>query len=160
MAVNEDYLQILITTLQKQIEVLQQIMQITEQQSHIADLADFDEEMFDKTLNQKEMLIARLNELDDGFTAVYARVRNQITENKDSYREQIGILQQLIKQCTELGIEIKVLENRNRDKLAQCFANKQKTYVAKRNAASVTSHYHRTMNNQRAMDAFRFNEKK
>ena len=160
MAANEDYLQILVATLQKQVDVLQQILLVTQEQSRIADLDDFDEELLGKTLNQKEILIAKLNELDDGFTAVYARVRNEISTNVNNYSEQIGTLQKLIKQCTDLGVEIKVLEERNRDKLAQCFAGKQKVYAAKRNAASVTSRYFQTMNNQRAMDAFRFNQKK
>jgi pyruvate-formate lyase len=142
---NQNYVQLLIQTLEKQEATLQQVLQITQQQSELADDKDFDELMLENSLNQKDMLITKLNELDDGFATVYGRVRNIIMKNQSAYRNEIEQMQGYIKRCTDLGVEIKVLEERNRDKLAQCFSGKYKQYSARQTAATVASKYHRTM---------------
>ncbi len=159
MSETANYIQVLLTTLKRQEETLQELLQITQEQSHIAERADFEETMLDDSLNRKEILITKLNEYDDGFTSVYGRIRDEVKNDPNVYQEELGEIRRLIKRCTDLGVEIRVLEERNRDKLTQCFANRQKVYAAKRNAASVASHYNQTMNNQRVMDAYRFNQK-
>lgn len=159
MEESHNYVQVLIETLQKQVTVLQDILKLTQEQSTIAGKSDFNEVMLEESLNKKEVLIAKLNELDDGFTAVYGRVRSEVMNKQELYRDELKMMQSLIKQCTDLGIEIKVLEERNREKLTQCFANQQKKYGSKRTAASVASRYHQTMNNRKAMDSYFFNQK-
>lgn len=139
------YIGMLLQTLQNQEVTLQEVLAITKEQSKIANGQTFDEEAFGDTLNRKEILIARLNSLDDGFASVYGRARSVILQEKDSYKEEILKMQKLIKCCTDLGVEIKVLEERNRDKLMQCFSEKQKQYGSQMNAATVASKYHRTM---------------
>ena len=77
MGDNHNYIQILVSTLQKQVGVLKEILELTKEQRRIADHSDFDEAMLEETLNKKEVLIAKLNELDDGFASVYGRVRKE-----------------------------------------------------------------------------------
>ncbi|MGN0154393.1 MAG: hypothetical protein ACI4A3_08065 [Lachnospiraceae bacterium] len=156
---DQKYVQVLVATLQKQVQVLNDILKVTQEQSAIANAIDFDESMLEESLNKKEILIAKLNELDNGFVSVYGRVRNEIMGKQKIYKEEISQLQSLIKECTDLGVEIKVAEERNRDKMAQCFANKHKDYGAKRTAASVASRYHQTMNNAKTLDSYFFNQK-
>lgn len=160
MAENENYMQVLVRTLQRQVEALTDILEITKEQSRIAGAPDFDEAMLENTLNRKEILIAKLNELDDGFISVYNRVRRELQDNQDAYKEDIRQIQDLIKECTDLGVEIKVLEERNREKLVRCFANKHKQYSSQKTAASVASQYHQTMNNTKVMDSFFLDRKK
>lgn len=142
----DSYVGMLLQTLQKQEETLREVLTVTKAQSKLADSDSFDEDRFQDTLNQKEILISRLNSLDDGFASVYGRVRNVIMQEKDNYRDEIRRMQELIKSCTDLGVEIKVLEERNRDKLAKCFSEKHKMYGARLTAATVASKYHQTMN--------------
>lgn len=139
------YIGMLLQTLQNQEATLQEVLQVTKEQSKIANGQTFDEEAFGDTLNRKEILIARLNGLDDGFASVYGRVRSVILQEKNAYKKEILKMQELIKSCTDLGVEIKVLEERNRDKLVQCFSEKQKQYGSQMNAATVASKYYRTM---------------
>lgn len=160
MAENESYVQVLVRTLQRQVEALTDILEITKEQGRIADAPDFDEVMLESTLNRKEILIAKLNELDDGFVSVYDRVRKDIKDNQDDYKEVIRQMQELIKDCTDLGVEIKVLEERNREKLVKCFSNKQQQYSSQKTAASVASHYSQTMNNTKVMDSIFLDRKK
>ena len=154
------YIQILVNTLQKQIETLKEILELTKEQRRIADHSDFDEAMLEETLNKKEVLIAKLNELDDGFISVYGRVRKEVKEHKELYKDELRQLQSLIKECTDLGVEIKVLEERNRDKFAQCFSGKYREYGSQRVAAEVASRYHQTMRNAQLAGSHIFNKKK
>lgn len=145
---NQKYIDLLIQTLQKQEKTLQEVLEITKQQNEIANSDDFDELQLEPSLNQKDILIARLNELDDGFASVYGRVRNAIGGNQDAYKKELDLMQQLIRSCTDLGNEIKVMEERNKEKLTKRFAQKHKQYSAKQTAATVASKYHRTMHSK------------
>lgn len=139
------YIGMLLQTLKNQEDTLRDVLEVTKEQSKIAAGQEFDDEAFGDTLNRKEILIARLNSLDDGFAAVYGRVRSLVLQEKGTYKEDILKMQEYIKKCTDLGVEIKVLEERNRDKLMQCFSEKQKQYGSQMNAATVASKYHQTM---------------
>lgn len=156
---SHNYVQILIDTLQKQVDVLKDVLEVTKEQSVIAGKEDFDETLLEESLNKKEVLIAKLNGLDDGFTAVYGRVHSEVREKQDLYREELQRMQSLIKECTDLGVEIKVLEERNRERLMQCFSRKQKQYGSQKTAASVASHYHQTMNNTKVSDSYFLDQK-
>jgi len=159
MSDSRNFIQILIDTLQKQVEVLKEILEITQEQSVIAQDSEFDEIMLEKSLNKKEVLIARLNELDDGFTSVYGRVRSEVKDRQELYKDELRQMQELIKECTDLGVNIRVLEERNREKLTQCFASKHKQYGSKQTAASVASRYNQTMNNMKMLNSSFFNQK-
>ena len=67
MSETANYIRVLLTTLKRQEETLQELLQITQEQSRIAERADFEEMMLDDSLNRKEMLITKLNEYDDGL---------------------------------------------------------------------------------------------
>lgn len=144
---SQEYIQILIQTLSRQKSVLQDILEVTKEQGKIAAGEEFDEKAFEETLTKKEGLITRLNETDDGFVSVYGRVRNEVKGNTDLYKEELKQLQSLIKECTDISVEIKVLEERNREKLVQCFSVKGKQYSLRQNAATVALKYNRFMPN-------------
>ena len=156
---SHNYVQILIDTLQKQVDILKDVLEVTKEQSVIAGKEDFDETLLEESLNKKEVLIAKLNSLDDGFTAVYGRVRSEVSAQQDLYQEELQKMQSLIKECTDLGVEIKVLEERNRERLMRCFSQKQKQYNSLKAAASVASHYHQTMNNTKIQDSYFLDQK-
>ena len=160
MGDNHNYIQILVSTLQKQVDVLKEILELTKEQRKIAEATCFDESMLERTLNRKEVLIVKLNELDNGFVSVYGRVRKEVKEHKELYKTELQQLQKLITECTDLGVEIKVLEERNRERLTQCFSGKHKEYGAQRTAANVASRYHQTMHNTKMADSYFFNKKK
>lgn len=143
---NRKYIQVLTDTLRKQVDTLQEVLTVTQEQSRIAAMPNLDESMLEETMNRKEILIARLNVLDDGFTSVYDRVRREILANKEAYKDELRTIQTMIQQCTDLGVEIRVLEQRNRDKMTQQFTNKHQQYSTKRTAATVASRYNKTMN--------------
>lgn len=160
MGENQSYVLVLIETLQKKKDILDKILSITLEQETISKASVYDEEAMEKTLNQKEFQITRLNELDDGFQSVYGRVRIEIRENMDQYKEEIKKMQDLIRQCTDLGNAIQVLEQRNRDRFAQIFRSKHGEYKMSKAKTAVASNYLKTMNNTKIMDAYFVDKKK
>ena len=156
----ENYVQVLIETISKKEETLQRILEITKEQEDISKAEEYDSDRMEKTLNDKEIQIARLNHLDEGFQAVYDRVSSEVRNNADMYKDSIVILQDKIRVCTELGNSIRVLEDRNRNRLSNLFTKAKKEYSASRNKASVAQNYFKTMNNSKIMDAYFVDKKK
>ncbi|MBQ8086695.1 MAG: hypothetical protein IJ232_11385 [Lachnospiraceae bacterium] len=144
---DQRYVDMLLEILNKQIDTLHEALGITKEQEIIANTKEFDSESFDETLSRKDVCIARLNELDNGFVSVYDRVGKIIKSNPDKYKEQILTMQELIRRCTDIGNEIQTLEARNKDKLAACFAGKKQEYNAKQTAATVAGKYNTIMKN-------------
>lgn len=161
MGEEQRYIDMLVDILNKQISTLREVLDITKEQGIIAGEAVFDEERFDETLSHKDICIMKLNELDNGFVSVYDRVKKVIQETPGQYKAKIEELQELIRLCTDLGNEIQTLENRNKDKVARCFAGKKKEYNAKQTAATVANKYNTTMKNVNIMgEGYRFNQDK
>ena len=77
----EDYLQIMIESLEKKIDVLDRVLELDKRQIAIALEQPFDLEKYDKTMDEKGVLIDELNRLDDGFTSTYERVRDEVQAN-------------------------------------------------------------------------------
>ena len=161
MSEEKRYVDMLIDVLNKQVKTLEEVLEITKRQGMIAIAEEFDTDDFDDTLSRKDACIMRLNELDNGFVSVYERVKRQVSEKPDQYKEKIKEMQELIRTCTDLGNEIQTLENRNREKLVKCFAGKKMEYNAKQAAATVAGKYNTTMKNVNIMgEGYRFNQDK
>lgn len=157
---DENYVQVLIDSIHKKEETLRRILEITEEQEQISKAEIYDSERMEKTLNDKQIQIDRLNYLDDGFQSVYDRISADICENPDNYKESILVLQDKIRVCTELGNAIKVLEDRNRNRLSQLFSKTRKEYTVSKNKANVAQNYFKTMHNSKIMDAYFVDKKK
>jgi len=102
---DENYVQVLIDTINKKEETLRRILDITEEQERISKAQDYDSDHMEKTLNDKEIQISRLNYLDEGFQSVYDRVSSEIRNILmyiemilRYYRIRFGFVQNLVMQ--------------------------------------------------------------
>lgn len=157
---SQNYIAVLVDTLTKKMDALQCILRITKEQERIAKEPVYSEEEMEQTLNEKDVQIARINTLDEGFQSVYDRVRQLVKDNPEAYRNELVKLQELIRECTDLGNQIMVLEERNRERFKQVFVQSKRQYSASKNKASVAQNYFRTMNNTKVMDSYFVDKKK
>ncbi len=141
----QNYLRILADTLSQKEQVLGQILILTRTQSELAEHDELDEMAFSNSVNEKEVLIARINQLDDGFTSIYERIRQDVIDQGGLYDTEIRKMQEQIKSCVGIGNEIRVLEERNHAKLTGHFASKKEAYKVKANANSAARSYHQAM---------------
>ena len=121
----EGYLQILIESLEKKIEVLDQVIALDEEQAKISAHQPMDMEAYDQTMEQKGELIDEINKLDDGFTTTYALIGEEVKQNPQPYREQIDKLQNLIRNAVDKGVQVEAQEKRNKAALENVFRMKR-----------------------------------
>ena len=110
----DNYLGILEDSLHKKLDVLEEITAYNKQQEELLKKDTVSMEELDTNMEQKDVLIQKLTELDEGFEALYERIREQLLANKDAYKDQIRRIQGLISEVTEKGVSIKAQETRNK----------------------------------------------
>ncbi|MDD3413801.1 MAG: flagellar protein FliT [Lachnospiraceae bacterium] len=157
---NNNYILILIESLQKKIKVLDEIIVKNTEQTSLVSKKDLDLEKFDKNVDEKEKLIEELNLLDQGFEAVYDRIKEEFISNKNLYKKEISTLQDLISQITEKSMKIQAEEERNRKMIVSHMAlEKNKIRQAKTNS-KVATNYYTSMKNINTVDPQFMDKKK
>ena len=157
---NNNYILILIESLYKKIKVLDAMIVKNEEQTFLVSKKDLNLEEFDKNVDEKEKLIEELNLLDQGFEAVYDRIKEEFITNKNLYQKEIRTLQDLISEITEKSVKIQAEEERNHKMIVSHMAlEKNKIRQAKTNS-KVAANYYTNMKNINTIDPQFMDKKK
>lgn len=154
------YLQIMIESLEKKTEVLEQIAQLNVTQAELSSHQPMDMEAYDKTMDEKGKLIDELNKLDDGFNATYERVREEVQAQPEKYREKVLQMQELIRKAVEKGVAIEVQEKRNRSALENVFRRKRSELKQFKTSSAAAVKYYTSMNRINYVDPQLMDKKK
>lgn len=155
-----DYLSVLEESLVKKTTILQALLEASQSQTALAEGEGFDLDAFEETMDQKESLLLQLEELDAGFDSVFQKVEAEIKKNKEQYKNEIQNLQQLIRKCTDLGVEIQTTEERNKAKLAVKFADQQREMREVKTSNKVATTYYKAMSKSASTDSYFMDQKK
>lgn len=139
------YVQIMIQSLQKKVQVLDAIMQINQRQRDELENPALDPDDFDKTFEEKAELIDSLESLDAGFQELYERVKDELNENRDAYRGEIATMQKYIRSLTEKSADIQAQEARNKNLMEKKFASVRKQVKEVRKSQKVVNQYYKNM---------------
>lgn len=142
-----NYLLILEESLQKKIDVLEEISSYNEEQYKVFSENMPDLESFDETIERKEELIQKLTQLDEGFESLYAKIAEQLSENREQYAEQIRLLQGLITQITDMSVKIQAQEARNKALIEGFFSKKRREVGDGRRSVHAAMSYYQTQAN-------------
>jgi flagellar biosynthesis/type III secretory pathway chaperone len=156
----ETYIQLLIDSLGKKLEVLNELMQITASQQTIIESEGFDEDEFLKTISLKEEHIQSLFELDKGFEMVYDRIREELNENRKEYAPQITSLKELVTKVTDLSVKLQALETRNKSKLEALLAKKRRSIKNSRLSNETVTNYYKNLANKSESQSYFYDKKK
>ncbi|MCD7824808.1 MAG: hypothetical protein LUH14_02405 [Clostridiaceae bacterium] len=142
------YLSALQDSLRKKWETLQEVLKLTKQQQNLLGQDELDTEAFDSLLNQKGILIRKMQRLDNGFDSVFRKVRDALQQDAGRYRPQILEMQNFIRTITDCSVQIQALEQKN--KLAfESFSKKKRNEIRKFNLNNKTvACYRQNMANQ------------
>ncbi len=136
------YITILIQSLEKKVLVLDKIIESNKDQREILSQEEMDTDRFEANLDEKGRLIDELNLLDDGFQEIYNRVKDELGDNRELYKEEIKRMQKLISDITEKSVTIRAEEERNRAAAAKQFDNmRDNIQVAKRSRQAANVYY-------------------
>lgn len=142
----ESYLSILEDSLNKKLELLKKIEGKSLEQSMMLKDRTIRSEFIDRNMDEKLEMINEVIHLDDGFESLYEKIKDELNQNKDKYRDRIKELQDLIGKVTEKSTSIQAIEARNKSQMEIYFSNRKKEIQSKRSAMSVAKDYYQNMN--------------
>ena len=154
------YVNIMRESLERKQRYLAEILKLTNEQSVIATAEKFDEEQFSELVEKKDVLIDNLNEIDKGFSSVYDRVRIEIQRDPVVYRDELLAIQNLIRICVDLGMQIEAVEERNRAVMEQVFSAKFQGVRQMKQSKTVANKYYKSMANGMVNDSLLYDRKK
>lgn len=140
-----NYISILKESLQKKIEVLDEILKLNELQKESVSEEKFNEEKFEESFERKDICIAELNKLDSGFESVFKHVKEKIDSNPEMYKADVEEFKKLISEITEKSMEVQLSEKRN-EKLVFSKLSEERTKIRQsKNANKVATDYYKNM---------------
>lgn len=135
-------------SLVKKIEVMKKIVEENEKQKEILnDPEEVNLSAFDKTLDEKGVLVDELLKLDDGFQSLFDRVKAEVGQNKENYKDQIGRMQELIKEISGMSASIEAAEYRNKKLAENYFSAERKRMNQSKQVSAAAFNYYKTMSN-------------
>lgn len=156
----QTYIHLMIVTLQKKVEVLKRLTDLTQQQSEIITNDKFSEDEFLGIITLKDEQLKVLTDLDSGFGSLYESVKEVISKEKNDYVNQITEMQNLIRNITDLSMQLQAMERRNKSKIEVLFAEKRKSLKNARLNNQTVVNYYKAMNNQYDNQSFFYDKKK
>lgn len=154
------YMQVLEESLARKSQVLQALLELSKQQTELAEADEFDMDAFTTLMEQKDALLEQLQALDSGFQKIYEGVKAELTEHREQYADPIRRIQTQIRKVTDLGVELQTLEERNRAKLEQKFSRQQQELRQVKTSNKVANAYYKNMSKLQNMDAYFLDQKK
>ncbi len=144
MAEIKQYLDIMLESLGKKKELLQKILDENKKQAEAIE-NDCGMDEFNRMVTMKNRLLQNMISLDNGFQQVYERVKEEMTANKEIYKDEILRMLALIAEITDLNVSIQASEQRNKQ-LAEAFFIREKRKVGQvKKNVNVAKGYYQTM---------------
>lgn len=143
----DNYLKILEESLRKKIQVLEEIQTYNEKQRQAFESETVELNLFDEAIEQKGKLIDQINKLDEGFETLYANVAEELKGNREKYAAQIKVLQQLVKQVTDMSMSVQAQEARNKALVEEYFSKERAGIRQDRINSKAAYDYYKKVNN-------------
>lgn len=155
------YMNILIDSLQKKYEVLQELDRLTQEQSVLLGREDRIDHEFDRIYAEKDAMLQNLDKLDDGFENMYQKVGGILKNNRHMYREQIEQAQKLIREITDLSVGIQAEEVKNKEKM-KTYLQQQRREIGqiRRNESRTGQYYQNAVNRHQNGQSYFMDQKK
>ena len=142
----EDYVSILKESLEKKVEILKEIRVKNAEQGRILTDPNADPDDFSENIEAKGALVDEIIKLDDGFEIVFEKVSEELQENRQSYRDEIVRMKELITEITDLTAEVEREEQQNKGLAEKKFADvRAQVKKVRKSQTAVTNYYHNMM---------------
>ncbi len=135
-------------SLVKKLDIMTKIEEENARQKEILSSPEnVDIEAFDKTLDVKGDYIEQLLALDEGFQTLFDKVKEEVGDHKEAYKDQIKRLQGLIHDVMDKSASIEAEEHRNKRMAETYFSTAREQMSSGKRSASVAFNYYQTMSN-------------
>ena len=138
----DNYLSILEESLQKKLQLLDEIQAYNDKQQQIFSAEQVQIELFDEAIEEKGRLVEQVVKLDEGFEKLYENVAEELKNNRARYAEQIKRMQQLVQQVTDKSVSVQAQEARNKALIEAYFAKEKKQIGQGRRSSTAAYNYY------------------
>lgn len=153
-------LQLLIDALAKKKMILQDILKKSEEQNEAASSDKFDAEQFDHLVDDKASLLQQMELIDDGFDAVYERIKDEMVQQKDVYKAEIAQLQCLIRETIDLGAKIHTTEVRTKARLETAIQQSRQDLQRQKQSSRTVMDYYKANSQMNYTESYFIDQKK
>lgn len=155
------YVNMMVDVLKRKERILTSLLDLTKEQEALLRNEELDYDRFQQILEEKGSQIDELNDIDEGFDALFKKVEQEIMANREAYRDQIKEMQKRIAVVSELGIQIQALESQNSERLKVYLAGQKKRIREfHMNNKTASSYFQNMANTHKADQTYYFNETK
>lgn len=144
---NQSGAQILLQSLEKKNELLDQMIIQNRAQEQILKQEEFDMDAFDEAIDRQSAYVEELDKLDRGFEAVYDRVREELMENRERYRTEITRMKEQIQKITDKIVTLNAGNMRNKMLAENQFKKRQSAIGSGISKNRAAENYYNNMNN-------------
>lgn len=157
---NQSGAQILLQSLEKKNKLLDQMILQNSEQERILKQEEFDMDAFDVAIDQQSSYVEELDKLDQGFEAIYDRVREELINNKEQYSTEIRRMKEQIQQITDKIVTINAGNMRNKMLAENQFKRKQREIGSGVSKNKAAKNYYNNMNNLNYVSPYFYDNKK
>lgn len=155
-----DYIDILVESLKKKVEILNHIIEANEHQRVLILDETLGPDDFSNTIDEKAKLIDELEKLDSGFEQLFQRVKPIIEEHKSFYTAEIKQMQDMIKIITDKTVQVQQEEKRNKQLIEQKFSNIKKQIREVKSSQKAVNTYYKDVMKRNFYEAQFYDSKK
>ncbi len=152
--------QVLVESLVKKSRILDEIIKENEVQERLFKQEEIDMDALDASADRMGELAEKLELLDEGFEAVYDRIREELIQNKSAHREEIKRMQKLIAEITEKVVSINAARMRNKLQAENYFKRSRQQIGKASSKMKVSQNYYNNMNQLNYVDPQFYDSKK
>lgn len=160
MGMEKNYITIMLDSLHKKIAVLDNISEENERQRILIMQDEMELEDLEPTLEKKQEYIDQLNKLDEGFQVIYDRVKEELQEHPEKYKEEVQEMKELIRQITGKSMVVQTEEERNKQAIQECFSKFKKGIRQAKTTQKAAVNYYNNMNKLSHIEAQFLDQKK
>ncbi|MCI8299975.1 MAG: flagellar protein FliT [Lachnospiraceae bacterium] len=157
---DREYITVLIQSLEKKKAILDILLDKNKEQGVLLTDEGSDPDRLEENIQEKNDLINQLNKLDDGFQQIYDRVKPVLQQQKESYKEEIRVMKQLITEITDRSATIQAQEQRNHNFAVKRFSEVKGNIRKARASNQVASQYYKSMSKLNVIDSQFMDKKK
>lgn len=163
MREEQTYLCMLLDTLEQKQQLLQSLLEETRKQRDClqeVDHRELDDQIWGSCMERKEQLLEKLEELDQGFSKVYERVKLILQKDRESHRAIIEKLQEKVREITEQSIQLQTLEQKNKAKIQVYFTLQKEKIKTYKVSSQIVDSYKKNMQAVGASETYFLDQKK
>lgn len=156
----DNSLEVLSESLDMKIQVLKEIEEYNRKQTEAFSKDDPDVDSFDEAIEEKGILIEKLEKLDEGFEIMYEKVAETLSNGREKYADRIRELQGKISIITDLSVSIQAQEARNKSLIENYFLKAKRGIKNGRVGSKAAFDYYKNMSGMNVVESQFLDSKK